>query len=156
VEQLTHVIDLARMLLGEVVSVSAVAASSGHCGMDADIADVTVATAQFASGALGTFTATCLLERRHDTALRTISPGLALTVAEDQLVVDGPGGRQVHLPEGEAKVQVDREFIDAVVGRREQTRAPYPEALRSHRVACAIAESARIGQPMPAHDAGQS
>jgi predicted dehydrogenase len=148
VEQLTHVIDLARVLLGEVVSVSAAAARSGHCGADADIDDVTVATVTFASGALATFAATCLLERRQDTALRTVSPGLALTVAEDRLVVEGQSESQVHLPGDEAKVQVDREFIDAVIGRREETRAPYLEALRSHRVACAIAESARTGQPV--------
>jgi predicted dehydrogenase len=148
VEQLTHVIDLARVLLGEVVSVSATAAQSGHCGADADIDDVTVATIQFASGALGTFAATCLLERRQDTALRTVSPGLGLTLSEDRLVVEGPGEPVVHFPREEAKVQVDREFIDAVAGRREHTRTPYAEALRSHRVACAIAESARIGQPV--------
>lgn len=148
VEQLTHVIDLARVLLGEIASVSAAAAQSGHCGDGADIDDVTVATVRFASGALGTFAATCLLDRRHDTALRTVSPGLALTVAEDQLIVEGPGEREVRIPKEEAKVQVDREFIDAVTGRREQTRAPYAEALRSHRVACAIAESARTGQPV--------
>jgi predicted dehydrogenase len=148
VEQLTHVIDLARFLLGEVVSVSAAGAQSGHCGGDADIDDVTVATAQFASGALGTFAATCLLDRRQDTALRTVSPGMALTVSEDLLVVDGPVEQEVHLPKEEAKVQVDREFIDAVQGRREATRAPYGEALRSHRVACAIAESVRTGRPV--------
>jgi predicted dehydrogenase len=158
VEQVTHVLDLARVLLGEVVSVSATAARSGHCGDGADIDDVTVATVTFASGALGTFAATCLLERRHDTALRTVSPGLGLTLSEERLVVEGSGEYVVHLPREEAKVQVDREFIDAVAGRRERTRAPYPEALRSHRVACAIAESARTGapvlvpQPVPAAD----
>ena len=43
---------------------------------------------------------------------------------------------------------VDREFVDAALGRRASTRAPYAEALASHRVACAVATSAASGRPV--------
>jgi len=48
----------------------------------------------------------------------------------------------------DAHVAVDREFLDAVTGRREATRVPYAEALASHRVGCALAASAATGAPV--------
>jgi hypothetical protein len=39
-----------------------------------------------------------------------------------------------------------------VRGERESTRAPYGEALRTHRLACAIADSARTGRPVALAD----
>jgi predicted dehydrogenase len=43
---------------------------------------------------------------------------------------------------------VDRAFVDAVRGVGDDVRAPYATALRTHRVACALAESARRGEPV--------
>jgi predicted dehydrogenase len=47
-----------------------------------------------------------------------------------------------------ARVAVDRAFIDAVRGIGNDVRAPYAEALRTHRLACALATSAATGQPV--------
>jgi predicted dehydrogenase len=151
VEQATHVVDLVRVLLGEVVSVYAQAArtpAAWAARPAADVDDVTAATLRFASGAVGTLAASCLLTRLHQTAVHTVSPGLVLEVSDRELVVDAGGGRQQHLPAVDPRVLVDREFLDAVQGRRESTRTPYAEALASHRVACAAADSAATGQPV--------
>ena len=52
-----------------------------------------------------------------------------------------------------ARVSVDRAFVDAVRGIGNDVRAPYGEALRTHRLACALACSAATGQPVkPASD----
>jgi myo-inositol 2-dehydrogenase / D-chiro-inositol 1-dehydrogenase len=47
-----------------------------------------------------------------------------------------------------ARVAVDRAFVDAVRGIGDDVRVPYAEALRTHRLACALASSAATGQPV--------
>jgi predicted dehydrogenase len=42
---------------------------------------------------------------------------------------------------------VDRAFVDAVRGIGNDVRVPYAEALRTHRLACALAASAATGKP---------
>ena len=48
-------------------------------------------------------------------------------------------------PDG-ARVAVDRAFVDAVRGVGDDVRVPYAEALRTQRLALAVAESARTGR----------
>lgn len=161
VEQLTHVIDLARVLVGDVATVFAQAARTedawagraeeawaGRADVAADVDDVTAATVRYRSGAVGTFGATCLLSHPYLAALHLVGPGLAVELTERSLVVDVGGERREYLPAVDARVQVDRDFVDAVAGRREGTRAPYSEALASHRVGCAITASAASGRPV--------
>ncbi len=147
VEQLTHVLDLARLLVGEVLEVTA--AGSRHDGSPGDVDDVTAATVRFRGGAVGTFAASSLLPAKHTAGLRTVSPGgLLLDLSEQELVVERDGDRQVLTPAVDGHQLVDREFVDAVLGRRAATRVPYAEALATHRVGCALAESAATGKPV--------
>lgn len=144
VEQLAHVLDTARALLGEPAEVYAAGARAPD--RDGDIDDATAATVRFVSGAVATFSATSLLTRVYRTALHTFSAGLALELAETALVVDNGESRHEHVPSEDPRLTVDREFIEVVRGEREATRAPYREAVASHRLACAITESAREGR----------
>jgi predicted dehydrogenase len=149
VEQLTHVLDLARALLGDAHEVYAAGARLGSPSPDwGDIDDATAATVRFASGAVATFSATSLLATKHRASLHTYSLGLALEVSETGLAVDhGNGnGRQEYPAAEDPRVTVDREFIEAVRGQRSATRTPYGDALESHRLACAVAQSAREGR----------
>lgn len=156
VEQLTHVLDLARLLLGEPVEVYAAGARQAEPatagttdGADlGDVDDATAATVRFASGAVATFVASSLLRAKHRAALHTYSPGLVLELSEAGLVVDDGDGRKEHAPSEDPKVVVDREFIAAVRGERDAAPTPYAEALESHRLACAVADSAREGLPV--------
>ncbi|MDE9366384.1 Gfo/Idh/MocA family oxidoreductase [Luteipulveratus sp. YIM 133132] len=152
VEQLTHVIDLARLLLGEAVEVYAAGARrADDPGGDidrGDIDDVTVATLRFGSGAVATLTATSLLRAKRRAALDVTAPGLVLELSEAGLVVDNGETRRERRPTEDPKVTVDREFVEVVRGERERTSAPYAEALESHRLACAVTESARTGVPV--------
>jgi predicted dehydrogenase len=159
VEQLTHVLDLARVLLGEATEVYAAGvrgAPAGRAGEgeppDGDVDDATAATVRFASGAVATLAATSLLRAKHRAALHTFSHGLALEVSESGLTVDDGERREVVEPTEDPRVAVDREFVAAVRGERAATRAPYEEALRTHRLACAVAESARRGEPVRLDD----
>lgn len=151
VEQLTHVLDTARYLLGEAVEVYAAGARKAPDGAPQDYGDVddaTAATVRFRSGAVATLAATSVLASKHRAALHTVSRGLYLELSEDGLSAFGPAERTDHVPAEDPRIAVDREFLEAVRGERESTRAPYGEALRTHRLACAIAESARTGEPV--------
>lgn len=147
VEQATHVIDLARFLAGEVAQVFALGVRSGRCA-DGDIDETSTAVLRFASGAVGSLAATCLCGRKQTAGVEVIGPRVSLEVTEDRLAVHEPGGTTVRRPDVDPRVAVDREFVDAALGRSAGTRVPYDEALRTHRVACALATSAATGDPV--------
>jgi predicted dehydrogenase len=148
VEQLTHVLDLARALLGDAQEVYAAGArlSPTPAPEWGDIDDATAATVRFATGAVATFSATSLLAVKHRASLHTYSLGLAMEVSETGLAVDLGDGRREYPAAEDPRVTVDREFIEAVRGQRAATRTPYADALESHRLACAVAQSAREGR----------
>jgi len=75
---------------------------------------------------------------------------LWLSVSEDELLIREDGGDPVRVPgdPAAARVAVDRAFVDAVRGIGDDVRVPYAEALRTHRLACALAESAATGAPV--------
>lgn len=147
VEQLTHVLDLARLLVGEVEEVWATGSRVDSTPGDVD--DVTAVAVRFAGGAVGTLTASALLPAKRRAALETVSPGgLRLELSEQELVVETADGREVHAPAVDGHEAVDREFLAAVAGQRPATRAPYAEALRTHLLGLAVAESASTGRPV--------
>ncbi|MDQ3476149.1 MAG: Gfo/Idh/MocA family oxidoreductase [Actinomycetota bacterium] len=149
VEQLTHVLDLLRMLVGEVEQVQAFGTRMSRPEHpDGDIDDVTVATLKMAGGALGTLTASSLLRHKHRAGLEIVADGLVLELTETELTVAENGSPTSRSPGNDAKIAVDRAFIDAVAGQGDDVRAPYAEAMHTHRLGLAIAESAATGQPV--------
>jgi predicted dehydrogenase len=147
VEQATHVLDLARALVGEVTHVHAVGARMPRPAFpDADVDDVSAASLRFSTGAVGTVAATCLLGRLHRAGVHLFAEGLALELTETELVVASDGGEEVYRADGDARGRPDRDFVDAVKGGPDRVRVPYAEALRTHRLACALAESAAGGR----------
>jgi predicted dehydrogenase len=147
VEQAAHVLDLARHLAGEVTEVYAAGNGIPPDVVGADIDSSTAATLWFASRAVGTLAATCVLSWKHRAGLEVYADDLALAVGEDGLTIRDASGER-HLPgdpEG-ARLAVDRAFVDAVRNIGDNVRAPYAEALGTHRLSIAIAESAATGQ----------
>jgi predicted dehydrogenase len=146
VEQATHLFDLARLLAGEVDTVSAAGARMPAGAGDID--HVATATLRFRSGAVGTVSATCLLRRGWRIALEVVADGLVAAVTEHDLTVDD--GTEVRtIPAAvDPLLREDTDFVAAV--RREPVlpRAPYAEALATHRLAVAAAESAASGRPV--------
>lgn len=146
-EQTTHIFDLARLLVGEVERVSASGGMTERPAFpDADIQDVTSATLQFQSGAVGTIASTCLLKWPHRVGLHLFCEGMALELTEHELMVDTGNGRPVRAAQGDPFVREDRDFIDAVQGKKNRIRAPYAEAFRTHRLTVAATVSARDGR----------
>lgn len=149
VEQAVHVLDLARLLAGEVAEVHAIADARPPTDEEgADLDGASAAILRFSSGAVGTLAATCGLSWKHRAGLEICADDLVLGVGEDWLEVRDPGeARRYTVDPDEAKVAADRAFIDAVLGRPAEV-VDYAEALRSHRLACALAASVTAGQPM--------
>ncbi|MDQ4038985.1 MAG: Gfo/Idh/MocA family oxidoreductase [Actinomycetota bacterium] len=155
VEQLTHVLDLLRVLVGEVEQVQAFGTHLPRPEHpDSDIDDVTVATLKMACGALGTLTASSLLRHKHRVGLEIVADGLAIELTETELRVARDGSTRTRSPSNDAKVDVDRAFVDAVTGRGKDIRAPYAEALLTHRLALAVAESVTTGRSITVVPAG--
>ncbi|MCA2186027.1 Gfo/Idh/MocA family protein [Nonomuraea cavernae] len=150
VEQAVHVLDLARVLVGEATMVHAVPAedqADGQSGgqVDGQVDRATAAVLRFAGGATGLLATTSLLRHKHRVGLEVHAEGIALDLSENGLMVDG----ETHVQDdGQAKTRVDRAFVDAVQGREADVRAPYREALRTHRLALALARSAKERRPV--------
>ncbi|HET8642347.1 MAG TPA: hypothetical protein VFM37_10435, partial [Pseudonocardiaceae bacterium] len=95
----------------------------------------------------GTVAATCRLGWKQRAGVEVYADNLALTITETYLQVTDERGEQPPQPvdPDDAKRAVDRAFVDAVLGVGSDVRAPYSDALRTHRLACMIAGSAAKG-----------
>jgi predicted dehydrogenase len=147
VEQTTHIIDLARYLAGDVTQVFGLA---GHKDREQfpglDVATASTASLRFANGAIGNLASTCLLNWGHRVGLHVFGEALALELTDHDIMIDVGAGRPVQHAQGDPVWREDRDFIDAVRGEPNRIRCPYGEALKTHRVALAINQSAREGR----------
>jgi predicted dehydrogenase len=146
VEQAVHVLDTARVLAGEVTEVWAMSAGPLPGG-SADAA--TAGLLRFASGAVGTVSTTCALPGKHRAGLEVVADGVVVGLGEDWLEVRDEALRRHEIDPWPAKVAADRAFVDVVLGRAvDPDRSPpdHAEALRSHRVACALARAIGSGR----------
>ena len=159
IEQTTHVLDTARALAGDVTEVHAFGAPAARAAATppatrpvaapaADIHDASVASLRFASGAVGTVASTCLLPRLHRAGVQVVADGLSLELSETELVVEVDGERSAWTSGASARPRPDADFVAAVRGGPDRIRVPWPEAYRTHLVACAITRSAEEGQPL--------
>ncbi|MFG3436230.1 Gfo/Idh/MocA family protein [Nonomuraea sp. NPDC047897] len=142
VEQAVHVLDLARLLVGEVEMVHAVPAANT---VDGEVDRAVAAVLRFSEGAAGMLATTCLLHHKHRVGLEVHADGIALDLTETRLTVDGETTVQ---DDGQAKTRVSRTFIDAVQGKDADVRVTYREALRTHELALAVARSAAESRPV--------
>ncbi len=158
VEQAVHVLDLARVLVGEVAQVHARSAGPVPHAGDADAA--IAALLSFENGVVGTLSTASTLGWKHRAGIEVVADGLVVGVGEDWLEVrsdaDGEPWRQT-VDRMVACEAADRAFVDALAGRpvdpdsdgSPPAHAPpdYQEALRTHRLATAVARSAASGTP---------
>lgn len=147
VEQASHIIDLARFLAGDVTEVFGATARRDRDDFGGlSVATASAATLRFASGAIANLSATCLLRWNHRVGLHVFSDGLAIEITDHDVMIDVGKGRPVRPAQGDPVWREDRDFIDAVQGKCNHIRCPYGEALKTHRVAHAVARSAREGE----------
>jgi predicted dehydrogenase len=145
VEQATHLVDLARVLLGEPRVLAAAMQQRPRPGYpDWTAAQVTAALLLFSERIPTTLTATCLLQGPLSMQLQLVCEGRALTLTERILRVES--GRQL---EDEIPVTVDpflvedERFLEAVRDQNpHRVLCDYADALATHRVAMAIRSAA--------------
>jgi len=181
IEQTTHVLDTARALAGDVTEVHAFATRAGSTPptpgsvgprtgrvadggtggprlstgpVAADIYEVSVASMRFASGAVGTVASSCLLPRLHRAGVQVVADGLSLELSETELVVEAGGRQTAYAADADARPRPDRDFVAAVRGGPDRIRVPWPEAYRTHLLACAITRSADEGRPVAVSNGG--
>jgi myo-inositol 2-dehydrogenase/D-chiro-inositol 1-dehydrogenase len=143
VEQATHLLDVARVLAGEVRTVRAdgVHDPAGP----GDILHAATSTVRFDSGAVGSFSTTCLLPGGYRMAVELFGRGVAVRLSEQDLLVRDADGERTVRASVDPVLEADRQFVEAVRGREADLRTPYAEALRTHRLAWAVAEASRSG-----------
>ena len=149
VEQATHIIDLARYLIGEVTEVyGRVGFKSRPDFPGLDVPAVTTASLTFQSGVIANISSTCLLGWSHKVGLNIFADRLAIELTDHDIMVDVGAGRPVRHAEGDPVWREDRDFVDAVRGGENHVRCTYPDALATHRLALAVISSARSGEPV--------
>jgi myo-inositol 2-dehydrogenase/D-chiro-inositol 1-dehydrogenase len=144
VEQATHVLDLVRVLAGEVGEVVGGAAPSSAGRRD--VPDATAAVLRLDSGAVGTVTTSCVLPVMTAAGLDLVADAVSVHVTETSLRVRTLEEDLAAEPTVDARRAVDRAFVDVLSGG---PTAPglvdVAEALRTHRLASAVAEATRTG-----------
>ena len=152
VEQATHLVDLARILLGDPDLVSAVGQRVPRSLFaDASVDEVTAALLRFPRHVPGTLTATCLLNNTAAAHLQLVCEGRILTLSERALLVQTGSDTQEIASTSDPFFVEDSAFIAAVnTGDPSQVFCTYPDALRTHRVCVAIREAADLhARPLP-------
>lgn len=149
VEQATHIIDLARYLVGEVAQVYGSAGFKDRPEFpNLDVATVTTASLTFQSGVIANISSSCLLGWSHRVGLNIFADRLAIELTDHDIMVDVGAGRPVRHADGDPVWREDRDFVDAVRGGENHIRCTYEDALATHRVALAVVASAREGKPV--------
>jgi predicted dehydrogenase len=144
VEQATHLLDLARHLIGEATVLHAVADRPPRPHHpDLDVASVSTAALRFASGALGTVTATCLLGASARVELQLMREGELITVTQGAVTYDDGRERREVRVAGDPVAHEDRAFLEAVrAGDPTAVVCSYADALGTHRLAHDVADAA--------------
>jgi predicted dehydrogenase len=145
VEQATHLIDIARFLLGEArVEKSLSITQEREAFPGTDIATATAALLQFESGLFGSFTATCVLDSFVDTAIEFFCDGRKITLSLKELHIDTIEGRTTESTGEDPLVLADRAFIEAV-NAKDAASVPctYDEALRTQTLCYGIEASSQ-------------
>jgi len=145
VEQATHLFDLARFLVGEAHVVAAAAGRHPRPAYpDADVDDVSAALLRFDNGAVGVFSATCLLGGGAAAYVQLVCEGLLITITQGSATYDTGRERREVRVRSDPGVAEDRAFLEAA--RRNDPAllvSSYADALVTHRLTCDVLETSR-------------
>ncbi len=150
-EQATHIIDLARYLVGDIEKVYCCAArrEMHREFRDSTVPDVTALTAEFASGAIGHFAATCMVNGVSETGLSLVVKDAIYDLHGNALNIRRANQTHTILHRNNAYLDEDKAFIEAVqTGRRSGIKSTYADALKTLRVTLAANQSAKSGRPV--------
>jgi myo-inositol 2-dehydrogenase / D-chiro-inositol 1-dehydrogenase len=144
VEQATHLVDLARVLVGEPEVVSAIGRHVSRTDFPlSTVDDVTAALLRFPGDVPGTLTTTCLAEGNLAAHLQLVCEGRVLTLSERMLRIDTGRETQEVLSTADPFLVEDTAFVEAVRnGDPNSVLCDYADALATHRVCLALRSAA--------------
>jgi len=153
VEQATHQFDLARVLLGEGTVIEARASHHPRAAYpDADVDDVTTALVRFESGALGSFSATCLANSSL-VDMDLVSDGLVTSIARWgrwpslrwSVTFDDGREQRTLWNRGDPYLAEDEAFLDAVEsGDPSRVLCTYEDALKTDQLTRGVVAAAGV------------
>ncbi|HEX8968108.1 MAG TPA: Gfo/Idh/MocA family oxidoreductase [Chloroflexota bacterium] len=146
VEQATHLLDLARALVGDAEVLHALGGRWSRADAPgSDVPDVSAAFLRFATNegpVPGMLSATSLLRGHGPIELQLVCEGRVLRISEQRLLVDSGQSIEEFATDADPFVVEDRAFIDAVLQRdANRVVCSYRDALESHRLACAVRDA---------------
>lgn len=135
VEQATHIVDIARALLGDAtVKASSAAYHDRAAYPDLDVAGVSAALLDF-NGIIGSFSATCLLNGHSAANIQLICEGMLITLGQSAVTIDNGQTRRELTPQEDPFLVENRAFLKAVeTGDPTHVICDYAEALKTHHV----------------------
>jgi len=147
-QQASDLIDMARYLAGDVISVSAMEFGGivSTRNPDCDIEDALAAIARFRSGAVGEFISADIAPSMEH-SLSVIADRFEVTVTTEAVRIREPG-KETHLKHAGIALRTAQEtFLEAVkTGKSGIIRSDYADAVRTMEVAVAATESAQTGK----------
>lgn len=151
VEQVTHTVDIVRFLCGEVVEVSAFAASGFNKGIPTyDIEDAMTVNLKFAGGGVCNLVSCCASNAHGGVTLDVYAKDSAYEFRgwEHSAKIYRKGKDVEEVPgEGDIFKIEDEAFIKAVrTGNPKGILCPYEEALRTLEISLAASKSAQTGK----------
>lgn len=142
VEQATHLLDLARSLIGEAQLVHSMAAHHLRPQYpDSDIAAVNTALLEF-NGTPGVFSTTCLLTGSSDVRLKIICEGLSIEITLAQVTYDYGHERHEYKTQSNSYLNQNRAFLEAIrKGDPSLLYCNYSDALNTHQLCLDILDN---------------
>lgn len=156
VEQATHTIDMMRCLAGEIDSVYC--ASTQQVLTEIDCPDFSAVSLRFASGAVGSLTASWAFAQNwnHANVVELLYEDALLNWTYGKLTVHRGGTIEEHThAQGAPGPSIDEVFVRAVQsGDASAIRSPYPDAVVSLAASLAMNLSAREDRPVSVAELG--
>lgn len=140
VEQATHVLDLARVLLGEADVVAALAPVVERADWpSSDVAPASAALLRYRSGPVGVFSATCALAGPAEIELELYAEGRRIEMDQQHLRIDDGRTTRVVAVQNDPVEREDRAFLEALrTGDPGRVIASYADAMATHELTLAI------------------
>jgi len=149
VEQVTHHIDIARWVMGDIDRVAASGVRNILPESEVfDVEDTSALILNFKSGALGTVSCTCVLDKRWNSEVDFVARGLRVEVFLAPVAKMRWSNGSVEELDGavDPYLEQDKAFIQAVrTGDTSSIRCDYEDAIASLRVSLAAAKSIESG-----------
>ncbi len=135
-EQATHLFDFMRYIVGEAIVVGVATNQISRAAFpDLDVDTSSAVLLSFDNGAVGTVTASCVLDKTRQVAVHFIADGLSITFERERVMFEeGQERRELHAA-ADPVLAEDRAFLQALRHNDPSLIfSDYDDALKTHRL----------------------